>query len=484
MMVTTSRSGGLYLRKDRDMAKKYDVIIVGAGIAGLGLGAILAKEGKQKVLVLDRFPKIGGRMMSYDGYPEKGWRVDIGLHLVELGEKASCTELNERVGKKVAWGPFSQTVDIWNGEKFMSVAELVPMTKEDKIAFRDLLQKIATLSEEEIEKWDNRSLEEWLHENVPQPAVRELLTDLGMIMTTIPHAIDMAAGEVLWIAKHNLLKVRQALQASYPIDGMDGITCGLAEVIKENDGEIRVNCDVQDIVIKDKKAVGVRVPAKKHIYQEEYRMYETELIEADRVVCALPIYKLSNILDFNPETSPLPRWWVKRITDIQHEVTGLIGFIFGTKEPIVDPKKKVFYSALKLKHSGFPFQGCPVSNFSDAVAPEGKQLFHTDIVVEHAEASDKFKRERLLALMWKDMKEMFPGLEEKLEWRLPYYVDGCDGLARQPGLVGNYKPGLVAPGIPNLYFTGDTYQGRGLAINGAALSSMKCADLILKELKK
>jgi prolycopene isomerase len=294
----------------------------------------------------------------------------------------------------------------------------------------------------------------------------------------------MAAGEVLWIAKHNLLKVRQALQASYPIDGMDGITRGLAEVIRENDGEIRVNCDVQEIVIKDKKAVGVRVPAKKHIYQEEYRMYETELIEADRVVCALPIYKLSNIIDFNPETSPLPRWWVKRITDIQHEVTGLIGFIFGTKEPIVDPEKKVFYSALKLKHSGFPFQGCPVSNFSDAVAPEGKQLFHTDIVVEHAEVSDKFKRERLLALMWEDMNEMFPGLEEKLEWRLPYYVDGCDGLARQPGLVGNYKPGLTAPGIPNLYFAGDTYQGRGLAINGAALSSMKCADIILNDLKK
>ena len=63
-------------------------------------------------------------------------------------------------------------------------------------------------------------------------------------------------------------------------------------------------------------------------------------------------------------------------------------------------------------------------------------------------------------------------------------VDGCDGLARQPGLVGNYKPGLQAPGIPNLYFAGDTYVGRGLAINGASLSSLKCADLILKDLKK
>ncbi|PKN66987.1 MAG: amine oxidase [Chloroflexi bacterium HGW-Chloroflexi-5] len=466
------------------MTKKYDVIVIGAGIAGLGVGAILAKEGRQKVLVLDRFPKIGGRTMSYEGYPGPGWRVDIGLHLIELGDKCSCTELNARVGRKMEWGPFSDTVDFWDGNKFINVAQLVPMTKEDKIAFRGLLATIAGLDDAEIESWDNRSLEEWLDENVPQKAVQDLFIDMGMIMTTIPHAIDMAAGEVLWIAKQNLLKVKQVLQASYPLDGMDGITSGLSEVIKENGGEIRVNCDVQEIVIKDKKALGVKVPSHKHIYQEEYRIFETELIEGDRIVCALPIYKLGEIIDFNPKASPMPRWWVKRITDIAEERTGLIGYMIGLKEPIVDPQKKCFYTALKLKHSGFPFQCFAASNFSPAVAPAGKQLLHTDIVVEHAQAGDKFERGRLLALLWEDLKEMYPGLEEKLEWRLPYYVDGCDGLARQPGLVGNFKPGLHAPGIPNLYFAGDTYLGRGLATNGAALSAMKCADVILNEMKK
>lgn len=467
-----------------DRKNKYDTIVVGAGIAGLGVAAILSREAGQRILVLDRFPMFGGRMMSYEGYPAKGWRTEIGLHMVELGEKASCTELNARVGKKVAWARFSETVDIWNGEAFINVAELVPMTKEDKKAFAAMLATISQMSDAEIEIWDNRSLEEWLTENVPQPAVRELFTDLGMIMTTIPHAIDMAAGEVLYIARDNLLKTRQALQASYPIDGMEGITRGLVEVIKENGGEILLNCDVQEVLIEGKKAAGVRIPSKKHIYQEEYRILETEAVYADRVVCALPIYKLSQILDFNPGTSPLPRWWLKRITDIQHEITGLIGFMLGLSEPVVDPMKRCFLTALKTKHAGFPFQGFPASNFSDRIAPPGKQLLHTDIVVEHAEASDKFKRERLLNLLWEDLKDMFPGIENKVDWKLPYYVDGCDGLARQPGLVGNFKPALKAPGIPNLYFAGDTYLGRGLAINSAALSGMKCADLILKELKK
>ncbi len=462
------------------MPDKYDLIVVGAGIAGLGVAAILAKEAHSKVLVLDRFPRFGGRLMSYGGYPEKGWRVDIGLHLIELGEKSSCNGLNNRVGKEIEWAPFSETIEIWNGERFLSVAELVPMDDQDKDAFRGLLQRIATMSDAEIEAWDNRSFEEWLKENVPQPSIRELFCDLGMIMTTIPDAIDMAAGEVLYIARDNLLKTRQVLQASYPLDGTEGITKGLAEVIEENGGEIRLNCEVQEIVIQDKKALGVRIPSKKHIYQEEYRIFETEVIYADCVVCALPIYHLSNIIDFSPKTSPLPWWWLKRITDIQHEVTGLIGYMIGLTEPIVDPRKRCFFTALKTKHAGFPFQGFPASNFSPHVAPEGKQILHTDIVCEHKEASDKFKRDRLLGLMWEDIKEMFPGVEQKLEWRLPYYVDGCDGLARKPGLVGNFKPGLRAPGIPNLYFAGDTYVGRGLATNGAALSAMKCADLILK----
>ncbi|MBT8491156.1 MAG: FAD-dependent oxidoreductase, partial [Deltaproteobacteria bacterium] len=177
-------------------------------------------------------------------------------------------------------------------------------------------------------------------------------------------------------------------------------------------------------------------------------------------------------------------WWLKRITDISKEITGLIGYMVGLSEPVVDPGRLCFLSALKTKHSGFPFQGFPASNFAPDAAPEGKQVLHTDIVVENPQASDRFERERLLALMWEDVKEMFPGIESKVEWKVPYYVDGCDGLARQPGLVGNFKPSLTAPGIPNLYFAGDTYIGRGLAMNGAALSSMMCADIILKELGK
>lgn len=464
-----------------DKAESFDAVVVGAGIAGLGVAAILTREVGARVLVLDRYEEIGGRLMCFGQKPAAGWKVDVGLHMIELGEKSSCTLLNERVGREVKWGPFSKTVQIFKDGGFRNIADLVPMTDRDRQDFGALLKKIAGLADTEIESWDDRSLEEWLVENVGREAVRELLTDFGMIMTTIPHARDMAAGEVLYIARDNLRKVRRLLSSSYPIGGMAGITEPLAQVIREGGGTIRLGSRVDRVLLDGRRAVGVAVEKGAHPYPQEYAIPDCEQVEAGIIVLALPIYQLPWVLDFHSPDSVLPEWWRKRILDIQHEVTGLVGYILGLKRPVVE--ELCFLSALKTRHAGLPFQAFPASNFDPDIAPPGKQVLHTDCVTEYPEVADKFSRRRILDLLWQDLLEMFPGIEGSVEWRIPYYVAGCDGLARKPGLVGRFKPGLKAPGVANLYFAGDTYQGRGLATNGAALSAMQCADLILAERK-
>ena len=59
--------------------EKYDVIVIGAGAAGLTAGAILAKNGK-KVLVLDKAPYLGGRGMAVS---DEGFKLNFGGHLLE-----------------------------------------------------------------------------------------------------------------------------------------------------------------------------------------------------------------------------------------------------------------------------------------------------------------------------------------------------------------------------------------------------------------
>ncbi len=460
------------------MSGDFDTVVVGAGIAGLGVAAILAREAGEKVLVLDRFPLPGGRLMSFRDTPLPGWKVDVGLHMTELGERSSIHALNARAGVEVSWGPFSETVEFYHQGRFVNIAELVPLSGEERRSFGALLGRIAAMPDEEIAAWDDRSLADWLAENVAEPALRDLFTCMGMIMTTIPEAGDMAAGEVLWIGRDNLRKKGQLLTASYPLGGMEALTGGLVRVIEEAGGEVRTGCAVQEVVFEGGKAVEVRVAERSGIpYPAEFRMSPSSSIPLKRLVCAVPIYQLPEIIDFAEGTSPLPGWWRKRITDIMHEVTCLVGFLLGLSRPITD--KLCFFSALRTPHAGLPFQAFPASNFDPGIAPAGKQLLHTDVVCEYPEASDPFSRRRILEALRMDLAEMFPGIWDAVEWELPYYVAGCDGLARKPGLVGDFKPKLQAPGIPNLYFAGDTYVGRGLAMNGAALSAMLCADLIL-----
>lgn len=464
------------------MERKYDAVIAGSGIAGLGVAAILAREGGLRVLVVDRYQKPGGRLMSFNDIPDMGWQVDVGLHMTELGPCGSASFLNARVGEKVEWGPYSESVQLFHEGAFRNVSELTSLAKEERKSFVIMLQEISSLSDAEIESWDNRSLEEFLREKTDSPAIRTLIANFGMIMTTIPDPIDMAAGEFLYIARENLQKVRQVLSSSYPKGGMKALTAPLVKVIKAHGGEILSGREVDHVLIENHKAAGVAIAKKGHPYPADYRIADCEIVSAGLVVLALPIYQLPNVLDFNPDTSLLPEWWRKRILDISREVTGLVGYMIGLTRPVVEGN--CFLSALKTRHAGLPFQAFPASNFDPGVAPAGKQLLHTDIVTEYSDAADKFKRQRLLDLLWKDIEDMFPGINEAVEWKIPYYVAGCDGLARKPGLVGRFKPKLTAPGITGLYFAGDTYKGRGLAMNGAALSAMLCADLILSAYKK
>ncbi|MBU2552507.1 MAG: NAD(P)/FAD-dependent oxidoreductase [Proteobacteria bacterium] len=452
----------------------WDVIVVGAGIAGLGVGALLAKEGGKKVLVLERYRQPGGRLMHFRDYPGPGWNVDVGLHLIELGPFGEAHMINERVGKRVEWGPMSETVQLYRDNRWISIAELANISDEYKADFRNLTTRIASMSNEEVASWDGRSFEEWMDANTAPGPIRELLATFAMIMTTIPLPVDMGAGEVLHIARENLLRRRQFLAAGYPIGGMGALTRGLIETIEENGGEIRLGHPVEEVLLEGGRARGVKVAGEQGPYPRDYRLGETEIIEAGVVVCALPIYQLPGILDF----SRLPSWWGNRILDIKDEITGLVGYMIGLDRPITD--KVCFYSLLETPRAKRPFQAFPASNYDPTIAPAGKQLFHTDIVCEYEEASQPFKRRRLLELLAEDLKILFPEMESATAWRLPYYVAGCDGLARKPGLVGRFKPELRAPGIDNLYFAGDTYQGRGLATNSAARSAMDCAERIMQ----
>ena len=88
---------------------KVDVVVIGAGAAGLTAGALLAKNGK-KVLVLDKAPYLGGRGMAV---PDEGFKLNLGGHLLE-DSGSGITKVFEHLGKHLGHGPANTDMNVWD----------------------------------------------------------------------------------------------------------------------------------------------------------------------------------------------------------------------------------------------------------------------------------------------------------------------------------------------------------------------------------
>jgi len=453
----------------------YDAIVVGAGIAGLGVASQLQQAGK-KTLLLEMYPRAGGRMQSYD--LPSGYRTDIGLHMIEMGKKGYCHELGARVGKEFEWAGFSVTLDLYEDGAWHDMQTFIRLTDEEKASFIELMKGIAEMDEPDFKAWDNRSFGEWLDRNNMTGNLREVWENMSMIMTTIPDVREQSAGECLYIAREALVKGRAVLTAAYPRGGMWGVIGPLVDAFQELGGELRLGARVEQVVCEAGKAVGVKVARKgASPIAQEWRFVSSDLVTAPLVVLALPIWHLDKVLDFDRRYSPLPGWWLKRVEDIRGERTGLLGYIIATRRPLYE--RQVFMSLLKSPRTGLPLQAFTPTAFDPGVAPEGRYLLVTDNVAEPWELEDKFNLGRLMEQHWDDVKELYSFSDDEVEFALPYFTTGCDGLARKPGLTGDFKPDVRAPGVDGLFFAGDTYLGRGLAIEGASRSAILCVESIL-----
>ncbi|MCJ7829070.1 MAG: FAD-dependent oxidoreductase, partial [Dehalococcoidia bacterium] len=421
------------------ISNDYDVIVVGCGIAGSVVGAILSNMERQKVLILEASSQIGGRATSFRGEGIRDtdeFRKTLALSahswisdrtepdLPTLVKKKMLNGYVLEAGGRGAWytnrGRVSQALALFNKasifysnigfvwydhdwkpyivgrrEKYgwMTDEDYAEMVKVHKRKFQ-----VRTIAE--AEKLDHVTLKDWVEGITQSELAKEFHYSMGTFQTIINDPALNAAGENLKV----FLQVQETgvhiTNGSWGFAGAPGhrfITEGFAAAVKEAEGDIVTNARVKEVIIQNGRANGVVA---------EIDGKEME-IKSPVVVCTVPPKVLLKIL---PENL-LPADFVKLTKKIIH--TSMVAGQFGMTKPLsdfceleVDPRS-FYHTSMLIPESEGLFRGnvpldiVSMSTMAPTTAPEGKHLAGMASSILAEEAHDKKKVDIVIDRMLK-----------------------------------------------------------------------------------
>lgn len=441
----------------------YDAIVVGAGIAGLGVAGLLQGRG-MKTLLLEKTRTPGGRAKTREA--PGGWRIDTGTHCVDNGDKSACADLLRKIGVEIAWTRPMRGMRIYDGDKWKDAGEYFGFTDAELKHIVTLEDSFVLMTDDEIDRLDRMSLAEFISQKVKSESVAEYFKTIGMVQTTLTQAEIISAGEFISIYREGMkfgARYGDFGNIRMPVGGIGVMTGAMARAAAQKGCEIKYSAPIRKVTVR------------KNGQTELFTGLES--YKARIIVLAVPIWQLIDVIEVEDE--PAQREWYKRISSLRDETSASMGFTMGTRKPLfTDP---VYLSAWRIPGVGLPLQILGHTNFDETIAPPGHMIAFIGACCTPQQARDEEFRKDTLGKFWDTVKKMFPDVEENLVWKVDGHYVGIDGLGRSPGLTGNYRLPVVMPGMKGLYFAGDCYTGRGVGMNAASNSAMICAERIKED---
>ncbi|MBS4202165.1 FAD-dependent oxidoreductase [Bacillus sp. FJAT-49732] len=234
---------------------KYDVAVVGGGLAGLTAANFLAREGK-KVVVLEKSNRPGGRAMTND---KNGVLMNLGPHGLYLSGDA-MTILTE-LGISIPGGNASKSVQIHGilnnsvqviPTDFTSIMSSSLLSWKSKFVFGKLMLRLMKLNVNSIPEV---SLKEWADAEISDPMIRHIFYSICRL-TTYTNA------PTLQLAKPVLKQVQRSLKGGVLyVDGgwetiiqklkQQAIASGVDIFTNKNVTNIEHHGDYQSILCSD-----------------------------------------------------------------------------------------------------------------------------------------------------------------------------------------------------------------------------------------
>ncbi len=412
------------------MPKKFDVAIMGSGVTGLALGALLAEEGR-KVLVLEKTRRLGGRARVDE---KKGFTLDYGIHLVRFADESALAETCRRLGREVQFVKMGRSyVRLPGGDVQIFPTRPPDFLSSRLIAPHDLL-KIPRYA------WRGRNgsyeglmetpVAHWMDELGIEGAVREYLRLVGGSMLVCDDMEKASAGEML---KNVIKTVRMKKPPAYPLGGWSPLF-ELFRTKIEKAGEVRLGTRVNEVLLKKGRAAGVVAAGKE--------------IKAGAVVISLPCQELFRVLD----AKAVP----KDFSGLCRALRPTSGFSWDVcLDSKITADSGLWYISRPLG------MGLFTSNLDPSLAPSGCQLFTffspapLGIVKNKKAAEERFESIR------RQVFSQFPTMEKRIVYERKFFMPVVDGVEPAVDQPRRKRPGYRVPGLAGLYLVGDSTRAEG-----------------------
>lgn len=386
----------------------FDYIVIGSGIGGMCCAALLAKLGK-RVLVLEQHYEPGGFTHTFK---RKGWRWDVGVHAVGEVTKRSMPGrlLAHLTDDRLRWASLGEVYDefYWPDEfridfpdtpqkfranllaafpdegeaidKWFALAREVAGSMRAYYLTRTLPPGLGRQAEavfaRTAKQWFERRTADVVAELTDNKRLRAILVSQWGYYGSTPRRSSFAMQAL--VTRHF------QWGAYYPVGGSDQIARTLLQTVAAAGGGTKIRADVEQILIEDGVACGVRLRGKDGA--------AGEVIRADRIVSAAGVW--STVEQLLPAEYAQRSWGraVARLDPAPPHVCLYLGFEGDITKAGAGPANKWFYETWDSEVSGWdvapgqpvprvPVLYCSFPSLKDPEHEPGPKQRHTGEVV-------------------------------------------------------------------------------------------------------